>query len=64
MTYATGETPRISDNVKHTSSGRTGIVVQVQNPIGIGGRGQVTVVWDGGGGVAVSAANEYELLER
>lgn len=64
MPYASGEKPEVGDHVK-TSRGRAGVVTHVQlNTTSLGGRDQVSVKWDDGGSVAVSAANEYQLVRR
>lgn len=66
MPYRTGETPMVGDHVKKLGTGRLGTVTQVQlNTTSLGGRDQVSVNWDDGGlSIAVSVADEYELVRR
>jgi hypothetical protein len=66
MPYASGEIPELGDHVKHMKNGRTGTITHVQlNTASLGGRDQVSIKWDDGGiGIAVSVADEYQFLNR
>jgi hypothetical protein len=66
MPYRTGEIPMVGDHVKKLGTGRLGTVTDAQlNSSSHGGRDQVSVNWDDGGlSVAVSVADEYELVKR
>jgi hypothetical protein len=55
----------MGDHIKHTKTGRTGVITDVQlNTTSLQGRDQVSVTWDDGGRIAVSVADEYFLVRR
>jgi hypothetical protein len=61
MPYADGRSPTIGDRVKNTKTGKIGTVMNIVLGVpSMQGRDQLTVKWDDGGFVAVSAADEYE----
>jgi hypothetical protein len=63
MPYRNGRSPVVGDRVKHTKTGKTGTVINVVPEVpSMQGRDQLSVKWDDGGYVAVSAADEYEPI--
>lgn len=65
MPYASGKIPMKGDHVRKIRNGRGGIVTEVQrNTTSLQGHDRVSVVWDDGGvTIAVSTADEYELIK-
>ena len=66
MPYNSGEIPGVGDHVKHSKTGRMGVVTDVQlNVTSLQGRDQISVKWDdGGAGVGKAVADEYDLVGR